>query len=141
VSRRRSPPSPDQRARKLLDEVTDDAASQLGVLRALDDLVDTLPADGVLAELVKRERATRAGAFRARQLALVDEAIARRDRQGPRAHEGVVKALERALTVLEGTEGETGQVRTLRLQLDDARRGFDGRPRPFFARFLDSQRR
>jgi hypothetical protein len=38
-------------------------------------------------------------------------------------------------------EGESGQVRTLRLQLADARRGFAGRPRPFFARYLTSQQR
>jgi hypothetical protein len=141
MARRESPPDLDRQARTLLDAVGDRAADQLAVIAALDALAESLPADGVLRALVQRERAVRAGALRARHLVLVQHAIAQRERTGPHAHEAVVRALEEAVTAIAGMEGETGQVRTLRLQLDDARRGLDGAPRPFFARFLEGQHR
>lgn len=114
-----------------LSVVGKDATSQLAVLSALSALSAALPEDGVLRGLVDVTRAERQAAFVAfheRQLAAAASTTA------------VAAAFDEAIAFTVGVVGDGGDAAALRARKTRALAG-DGPPRPFFARFLEHQRR
>jgi hypothetical protein len=133
----------DRAAARAIENAKDDATRQLAALGALDALADACAKqnpDGVLMHSVRAARAKRARDYATVHRADVQDALRAHAVEGARAQEHLVRTLENCLTFLRATEGVTGEVRTLELQLQDARRGEGGAPRPFFARFLEDGR-
>jgi hypothetical protein len=123
----------DAAASAALSVVGTDATSQLAVLRALEHLSAALPAGGLVRGLVdvsRRERQVAFVEFHERQLA----AAAATDPTG------VAAAFDEAIAFTIGVDGEGDGADALRIRKARALAG-DGPPRPFFARFLEHQRR
>jgi hypothetical protein len=116
-----------------LSVVGPEASSQLAVLSALTALAAALPDDGVLRGLVERSHAERQAAFVAfheRRLAALSSASVAE----------IAAAFDEAIAFTVGVVGEGDAAAALRMRKARALAG-DGPPRPFFARFLEHQRR
>ena len=145
-----SPPSPslvdaDQNAASALAAVDEDPQTQIAALRALEALVHACRTSGatILAHEAARLLDERKDTMRAFHLERVEHALARTALAG--ARDEAVRVLENALVVIGDIDGDVdgggGAVRTLRTRLDDVKRGLPGKPRPFFARYLEHQKR
>ena len=118
-----------------LSVVGPDATSQLAVLSSLSALAAALPADGVVRGLVVESIAARQAAFvdfHERQLAAVASSSA--------AAAAIAATFDEAIAFTVGVTGDGEAAATLRARRARALAG-DGPPRPFFARFLEHQRR
>lgn len=117
-----------------LSVVGPEASSQLAVLSALTTLAAALPDDGVLRGLVEQCRAERQTAFVAfheRQLAALTPTT---------SAAAMTAVFDEALAFTIGVDGDGAAAAALRARRARALAG-DGPPRPFFARFLEHQRR
>jgi len=124
----------DAAASAALSVVGKDATSQLAALTALERLSAALPGDGVLRGLVDGSRHERQAAFVAfheRQLAAVTSTAT-----DPTV---IAAAFDEAIAFSVGVAGE-GEAAALRARRARALAG-EVVPRPFFARFLEHQRR
>jgi hypothetical protein len=118
-----------------LSVVGKDATSQLAVLSALSALSAALPEDGVLRGLVDGSHAERQAAFVAfheRQLAAATS--------GTSSPDAIAATFDEAIGFTIGVDGDGDAAAALRSRKARALAG-DGPPRPFFARFLEHQRR
>ena len=136
----------DRRAARALAAIDETASSQLAALSALEELAATCERavdDGVLAREVRRLIDERRASFRRYHKERVARAVDRTAlSDDPLAREQAIEVVAAAVAVLEVALGDDdGDVRGLRVRLDDLRRGGAGRPVPFFARFLAHQRR
>jgi hypothetical protein len=123
----------DAAASAALSVVEKDATSQLAVLSALAALAAALPDDGVLRGLVLQSHAERQAAFVAfheRRLAALSSASTAE----------IAAAFDEAIAFTVGVVGDGDAAAVLRRRKARALAG-DGPPRPFFARFLEHQRR
>lgn len=123
----------DAAASAALSVVGKDATSQLAVLAALAALASALPDDGVLRGLVTQSLAERQAAFVAfheRRLSALSSASAAE----------IAAAFDEAIAFTVGVVGDGDAAAVLRSRKARALAG-DGPPRPFFARFLEHQRR
>lgn len=121
----------DAAASAALSVVGPDAASQLAVLSALAALAAALPEAGVLRGQVEVSHAERQAAFVAfheRQIAAAANA------------RGIVAAFDAAIAFTVGVAGDGGAAEALRARRARALAG-EAPPRPFFARFLEHQKR
>lgn len=133
----------DRRAADALQAVDEDPRTQLDALDALEALVASCTAAGatVLAREAARLLDERRDTLRAFHLEKTERLTSKRALAGAVMQDETVQALEAALVVVGRIDGESGAVRTLRARLDDVKRGLPGKPRPFFARYLEHQKR
>ena len=134
----------DAAAVRALAGITEASDSQLGALHALTELVTLCERAGaaVLTREVLRLLQERKQAFRAFHLGRVQQRLDHRALAGAGADDDTRAALLAALAVMTAIDGaDSGTVRTLTIQLDDVTRGNPGKPRPFFARYLEAQKR
>ena len=135
----------DRAAQRALQRVDERPKTQLAMLDALEDLRAGCTAIGktsVLAREVNRLLDERRRALRAFHLSRVARAVDNNALAGAGSRDDTERAIEEALVVIGRFDGDdSGDLRTLRARLDDVRRGRPGRPRPFFARYLEHQRR
>jgi hypothetical protein len=125
----------DAAAAAALSAVGKDATSQLAVLRALEELSAALPAEGIMRGLVdvsRHERQVAFVAFHERQLTAVTFTAT------PPA--AIAAAFDEAIAFTVGVDGEGESTAALRARRVRVLAG-DDPPRPFFARFLEHQRR
>jgi hypothetical protein len=133
----------DAHAAKALQGVTEDPRTQLDALDAVEALVAACTRAGatVLAREAARLLDERRDTLRAFHLEKTERLTNKRALAGAVMQDETVAALEAALVVLGQIDGDSGAVRTLRARLDDVKRGLPGKPRPFFARYLEHQKR
>lgn len=133
----------DARVAQALLAIDEDPRTQLDALDAIEALVDVCKAEGatVLAREAARLLDERKDTFRSFHLEKTARLTTKRALAGPVLQDETLRALEAALLVVGRIEGESGVVRTLRARLDDVKRGLPGKPRPFFARYLEHQKR
>jgi NADPH-dependent ferric siderophore reductase len=129
------------RALAALDEGVSSQREALAALRALSEACAKAAPEGVIARELRRFLEERGQAMRAFHLDRVERALARVGLAGTVAVEEAVSALEDALTLFSFLEGDSGAVRTLRRRLEEVKQGRPQRPRPFFARYLEHQKR
>lgn len=126
----------DRAAAAALAAVDGTAKAQLAVLAALSDVADASPDDGVVQNLVVQFREARRAAFvRFHERTLKDD-----------AHvldaDALAAAYDEAIAFTVGVAGDGEEAAALRRQKAVAVAAVDrGPPVPFFARFLDGQRR
>ncbi len=133
----------DQRAAQALQAVDEDPRTQLAALDALEALVASCTSAGatVLAREAARLLDERRETLRAFHIEKTERLTSKRALAGDVMRDETVRALEAAIVVVTRIDGESGAVRTLRARLDDVKRGLPGKPRPFFARYLEHQKR
>jgi len=134
----------DKQATRALAEVDASPGSQLATLRALDALNAACTAavnGGVLATEISRLLRERKDAYRAFQLDRVARAVEKHELAGTSATDEALRAIEDAIFLLEAIDDDSGEIRTLRERLSEVKQGRPGKPRPFFARYLEHQKR
>ena len=115
----------DRSAAQALSAVDETAASQLRALQALQAVVDAAADDGLIASLIQRFREERRQAFVAFHERALEAAV------GERAYDEAI-----AFTI--GLVGDGPEAAALRKRKQEAS---SGPARPFFARFLEHQKR
>jgi hypothetical protein len=126
--------SEDQAAASALSTVDETAATQLRVLATLQAVVDAAADDGLIRDLVVRFREERRAAFVRFHERTLDNGAG--DLQGP----SLERAYDEAIAFTIGLAGDGVEARALRERKQQALSS-SAPPRPFFARFLEQQKR
>lgn len=131
----------DRNAASALAVVDEDPATQIAALRALEALAHACTTSGasILAREAARLLDERKDTMRAFHLERVEHAMARVALAG--ARDEALRVLDAAIVVIGDIDGDGGALRTLRARRDDVKAGLPGKPRPFFARYLEHQKR
>jgi len=125
----------DRAAAQALAEVNASARSQLRVLSLLQAVVEATPDDGVLRGLAAQFREDRRAAF-----VRFHERILRNER-GDLDGRALEDAFDEAIAFTVGVEGDGEEAAALRKAKAEAVVAPSKQPVPFFARFLEGQRR
>ncbi|MDP2344927.1 MAG: hypothetical protein Q8O67_28535 [Deltaproteobacteria bacterium] len=126
--------SEDQEAAAALSSVDETATTQLRVLATLQAVVDVAAADGLVRDLVVRFREDRLAAFVRFHERTLDNGAG--DLWGP----SLERAWDEAIAFTIGVAGDGVEAEGLRQRKQRALSS--GKPpRPFFARFLEQQKR
>ena len=131
----------DRDAARALAAVDERPQSQLAALAALQALIDDADDDGVIKAELRRLLDERRASFRRFHLDRAARAADLVTLRGDAARADALRIVRDAVAVVAHIDGDSGELRTLRMRLEDLERGGAGNALPFFARYLVPQRR